>query len=346
MNKVKWGVIGAGGIARRRTIPEGILAAENSELCCVFDVRDCEPIAKQFGVRACSSINELLWQEIDAVYVATPVHLHREHVLAAAAAKKHVLCEKPLGLNVSEVSDMLQACSRAGVQLGVGLMMRFHALHAAAKKLIDEGKLGRLVFGRAQLSCWYPQIDGAWRQDPALGGGGSLIDLGAHCIDLLETVFGPARSVFCATSSLIQKYDVEDTAIVTIEFASGAKGVVDCLFNVPDESSKNRLEIYGAEGSLLAEGTIGQSPAGTMTFQPRASSASYDAQQTRSSDGSIAIVAEPVNLYRAEVEAFAAAILENRSVPVDGSAGEWNQRLLAACYESARSGRMVQVNSR
>jgi predicted dehydrogenase len=343
MKKVRWGVIGAGGIAKRRTIPEGILAADNSELSCVFDVRGCEEIAQQFNTRACKSVEDLLEQDIDAVYIATPVNLHREQVMLAAAARKHVLCEKPLGLQVDEARAMVDACKNAGVHLGVGLMMRFHAHHQVARQMIAEGRLGTPGFGRAQLSCWYPPMPNAWRQIKSEGGGGALMDLGAHCIDLLEQFFGRVSSVFCMISSRVQQYEVEDTAIVTIEFTSGAKGVVDCLFNVPDESSKNRLELYGSEGSLLAEGTIGQSPAGSMLFYPRVSSQAYDARQARQTESCQTISPMPVNLYRAEIAAFADSILSNSQPPVDGEAGLWNQRVLAACYESAKQKRAIEL---
>src|SRR3954451_14013143 len=97
--KVRWGVIGSGGIARRRTISEGILTATNAELVGVYgrDVKRNQEVATQFGARAASSIDDLVRMDLDAVYVASPVRPHLEQVKACAAAGKHVLCEKPLG---------------------------------------------------------------------------------------------------------------------------------------------------------------------------------------------------------------------------------------------------------
>lgn len=343
MKPLRWGVIGAGGIARRRTIPEGILACGNATLAGVFDVHGCEAIAREFETRAFTSINELLNADLDAVYIATPVHLHLEQVLLAANAGKHILCEKPLGLNVSDAQRMVEACEQAKVNFGVGLMMRFHAHHVAAREMILSGKLGTPVLGRAQLSCWYPPMQNAWRQNRQQGGGGALMDLGAHCIDLLEMFFGPATSVSCSIGRQVHAYEVEDSAIVTLEFANGAKGVVDCFFNIPDESSMNRLELYGSEGSLLAEGTIGQSPAGTMRWHPRKSSGNYDARQERSADASQDIQVNPINLYAAEIASFTDACLTNKPCPVNGRAGLRNQTLLTACYESAAAGKTVRV---
>ena len=343
--KVKWGVWGSGGIAKRRTIPEGILKAENAELGAVYGRREeaNRETAEEFGAAACRSPEELLASDCSVIYIATPVDLHLKQVIACAEAGKHVFCEKPLGLNVREAEEMLEACRKAGVLFGVGLMMRFHAYHREAKRLVEEGRIGRPVFGRAQLSCWYPPIEGAWRQVPERGGGGSLIDMGSHCIDLLEMFFGPTRRVCCVTGNLVHDYRSEDTAVVLLEFENGAKGVVDTLFNVPDTASKNRLELYGSGGSILAEGTIGQGEAGDMVgfFQP--SDTGYDAQQARSAAEGVRIAPEPVNMYRAEVEAFSRAVLEGTAPPVGGESGLWNQKVIAAAYESAASGSWVAV---
>lgn len=344
--KTKWAVLGSAGIARRRTIPEGIAKACNAELTAVYDVnREANAeVAAQFGAAACASGDELLASDADIVYIATPAWLHCGQVLRAAAAGKHVLCEKPLGMTVDEGAQMLKACADAGVKLGTGFMMRFHAQHQAALRLVRDGQMGIPVLGRAQLSCWYPPIANAWRQSPEQGGGGSLMDLGGHCIDLLEMFFGRARSVMCLTDSLVQAYDNEDTAVVLLEFESGAKGVVDCLFNVPDASSRNRLELYGSLGSILAEGTIGQGEAGIMTAHLEAASGGYAAQQERGIDGGFVISPEPVNMYRAEVEAFSQAVLAGTDAPVSGEDGCWSQKVLAACYKSARTGARVAMD--
>jgi predicted dehydrogenase len=343
--KTKWGVLGSGGIARRRTIPEGIVRAANAELAAVYDPNQSAnaEVARQFAAKACATEEELLASGCDVVYVATPAYLHCEQVLRAAKAGKHVLCEKPLGMTVEEGGRMIAACRDCGVKLGTGLMMRFHAQHQAALQLIRAGRLGTPVFARAQLSCWYPPIEGAWRQDPKTGGGGSLMDLGGHCIDLLEMFFGKARQVFCLTANLVQEYRSEDTSVVLLDFEGGAKGVVDCLFNVPDESSKNRLEIYGSLGSILAEGTIGQGEIGVMTAYLKESADGYDARQGRVLENGTPIAPKPVNMYRAEVEAFSQAVLDNTQAQVDGEIGLRSQEVLAACYASARTGRPVQI---
>ena len=343
--KTRWGVLGSGGIARRRTIPEGIAKADNAELAAVYDVAAAanEEVAQEFGARAFESEADLFASDCDCVYIATPANVHCHQVVRAAQAGKHVLCEKPLGMTVEEGERMAAACAEHNVKLGVGFMMRFHAQHREALELVNDGKIGTPVLGRAQLSCWYPPIEGAWRQDPASGGGGSLMDMGGHCIDLLEMFFGKARKVMCLTGNLVQAYQSEDTAVVILEFENGAKGVVDNLFNIPDESSKNRLELYGSRGSILAEGTIGQGEIGDMVAYLQEAPAGYEAQQKRDADAGIVIAPDPVNMYRAEIEAFSRAVLEDTAPHVGADLGLWSQKVLAACYESAKSGQAVAL---
>ena len=342
MDPVRWGVLGAGGIARRRTIPEGILPAANAELVAICSVPDGEEVAKQFGVQHFPTEEDLLSSDIQAVYIATPTYLHSDQVLRAAAAGKHVLCEKPLALNVLQAQEMVRVFDQAGLKLGVGLMMRFHASHREAARIIREDGIGTPVMGRAQLSCWYPTIEGAWRQDPALGGGGALADLGVHCIDLLEMFFGRTRSVTATVGNTVHGYAAEDTAIVVLEFENGARGVVDCLFNVPDESSLNRLELYGSRGSIIADGTIGQGAPGVMTLRATESSAGYEAKQQRvGGSGGFLIQPEQSNVYRDEIEAFTQSVIDDTEPPVSGQDGLWSQRVLEACYESARTRQTV-----
>jgi len=344
-DKIRWGVIGSGGIARRRTIPEGIAPAGNAVLAAVFDTNDKAnaEVAGQFQARPAGSVQELLAQDLDAVYVATPAHLHDEHVKACAEAGKHVLCEKPLGMTVPQAEEMIALCERRGVKLGCAFMMRFVAQHQEARALIRQGRLGRPVYARAQLSCWYPPLENAWRQDPATGGGGSLMDMGGHCIDLLEMLFGKVVRVVCVINNTIHSYASEDSAVATLFFENGALGTVDTFFCIPDAGSKNVLELYGSQGAILAQGTIGQGPAGRMVAFLEGSDRTYDAQQARAAEQGEVIEPTPVNTYRAEIEEFGRAILEDRPPLIGGDVGLRSQKILAACYESARSGKAVEV---
>ena len=321
--KIKWSVIGSGGIAKRRTIPEGISKASNAELSIVFDI-DAQAnaeVAKDFGARQAASIGEMLDADIEAVYIATPAHLHSNQVRASAKAGKHVLCEKPLGMTVAEAEEMIEVCKQTGVKLGCAFMMRFVAQHQYALRLIKEGKLGTPTYARAQLSCWYPPIEGAWRQDPATGGGGALIDMGGHCIDLLEMFFGEVAKVCCFINNTVQDYKSEDSAAAMLFFENGALGTVDTFFCIPDNSSKNVLELYGSKGSILAKGTIGQAPAGEMAAFLEKDSEGYDAQQARTEAQGMTIDPEPVNTYQAEIEEFSQAIIDDREPLISGELG-------------------------
>jgi predicted dehydrogenase len=344
MAKIRWGVIGSGGIARRRTIPEGIAPAANAELVWVFDTDagGNRAVAAQYGARAAEGVAELLASDIDAVYVASPAFAHCAQILECAKAGKHVLAEKPLSLDVAEAERVVECCRAAGVKLGTAFMMRFHAQHQAAHALVREGAIGTPVYARAQLSCWYPPIPGAWRQAPEQGGGGSLMDMGGHCLDLLEMFLGPVERVACVTGRLVHAYQSEDSATVLAKFRSGAAATVDTYFCIPDASSLNVLEVYGSKGSILAQGTIGQGKRGIMTAH-LSEAAGYDAGQARAEGGGIVIDPAPVNMYRAEIEAFSQALLDGCAPPVPGEDGLRSQRVLAACYESARSGAFVEV---
>jgi len=344
--KVNWGVIGSGGIARRRTIPEGITRADDAKLTAVCDANAevNEEVAKQFDTTAAGSLEEFLSSGIDAVYVATPAYLHYEHVLSCARAGKHVLCEKPLGMTLGEAENMIATCQDAGVILGTAFMMRFHSQHQAALDMIKAGKLGKLTFGRAQLSCWYPPLEGAWRQNPATGGGGSLIDMGGHCIDLLEMFFGKLEKVSCLINNTIHDYKSEDSAVATLFFENGALAVVDTFFCIPDNSSKNVLELYGSRGSILAKNTIGQGDRGEMIAYLEEEDAGYNAQQERAEGGGIVIAPEPVNTYCAEIEEFSRAILEGSEPSNHAGLGLQSQKVLAACYRSAATGMTVEIN--
>lgn len=344
----KWGVIGAGGIADRRTIPEGIMPSERCELVGLMDLDDerLRAAAEKYGVaRATAHIEELLsWDDVQVVYIATPVHLHAAQAIAAAEAGKHILCEKPLAITAADCRRIMAAAEANGVKLAAGYMMRFHSLHRRLKAIIAEGDLGQPVLARANFTCWYPEIEGAWRQDPQRGGGGALPDLGAHCIDLLRMLLGEVRSVCAFADTITFSYPVDDIAALLLKFDSGAQGIVDVSFNVPDAAAHNILEVYGTKGGVIADHTIGQEPGGNMVAYLSDQSAGYDAAQARSgAEVARKIEAPPVNLYRAEVEHLLDCI-ENDVEPLNSGAEATRvQEIIEAAYESSRSGRRQEV---
>lgn len=345
---VKFGVIGCGGIADRRTIPEGIIPAEKAKLVAVMDVSEerAKEVARKYGVKK-YYLNEedlLKDREIDAVYIATPNYLHAKQAIAAANAGKHILCEKPLALTVKDCEDVIAACRKNNVKLQVGFMMRFHACHQKALQMIKQGLIGQPVMGRAQLTCWYPEIPGAWRQNPELGGGGALMDMGIHCIDLLRMFFGEVVEVSAFTDTITFRYPVEDTSIVTLKFDNNAYGIVDNFFNIPDAAAQNRLEIYGTKGCILADGTIGQESTGKLKVYIEKEERGYDASQRRKTIGLREITPEPVNMYKAEIEHFIRCIQEDLEPMNSGFEALKNLKVVLAAYESSRTKRRVTLD--
>ncbi len=343
---VAFGVIGAGGIALRKTIP-GMLQAKNCRLVAVMDPVAPDRVAAQFGVaRDYATEAELLADpEVEAVYIASPVHHHARQIALAAAAGKHVLCEKPLTLNARQTKEAVAICRKHKVFLQEGYMMKFHGAHAKIRELIAAGALGTVVYLRAQLSCWYPKIEGAWRQDPKLGGGGSLIDMATHLYDLLEHFAGPVRRVAALTGCLVQDYKSEDSSTTLLEFKSGAHATVDCFYCVPDEASRTRLEVYGSQGALLSEGTIGQSQRGKLEGYFAAGSSGYDAVQDKDVARTFQKVPfKPINPYTAECEYFAGCVLEGRPPEINGAKNALHIAALTdAAYRSAKTRRFVTV---
>jgi predicted dehydrogenase len=344
---IAWGVIGATGIARRRTIPEVVTHARKSRIVAVQAPPDqpVEEVRAEFGIpHAYTDLQGLLEDpQVQAVYLATPVYLHADQCLAAARAGKHVLVEKPLGLNVAQAEQMVAACRQAGVLLGAAYMMRFHACHQEAKRLVAEDRIGQPVMARAQLSCWYPPLPGAWRQTEELAGGGAFMDMGCHCLDLLEYILdAKIIEVTAMMDTLIHDYAVEDAAVVTARFDNGALGVVDNYFCIPDDAVENRLEIYGSGGAILAAGTIGQAATGSLALISSPQS-DYAAQQDRGATSREMITPDPISLYAAEMDHMSECIEKGIVPTISGEEGLWNQKLLAACYESAKVGRAVEV---
>ena len=337
--KIKWGVIGCGGIAYRRTIP-GMMLSENSELIAVMDTKldVAEKVQKEFGAKyAFGTVEEVLaLEEIDAVYIATPVFCHKEQAMKAAKAGKHILLEKPMGLTVAESEEIAAFCKAQGVKLGVGLMMRFSAYHQKMKELIAAGALGDIVSMRAQLTCWYPEIPDNWRQDKTRSGGGALMDMGIHCIDLLQYISGTkAEAVNCFAQNLTFDYSAEDSAALLMKMDNGATAFVDANFNIPDNAAKCRMEFYGTKGSILAEGTISQVESGKIEFTTSDDTAGYNAQQNRDAEDAINVEVVTGNMYEKEISSFADAILNDTEPEITAEDGIFVQNVVEKAYAAS-----------
>lgn len=345
--KIKWGVIGCGGIADRRTIP-GMMLADNAELVAVMDVNGkiAESTAEKYGAKyAFDNIEDLLaLDEIEAVYIASPVFCHKEQCIAVAKAKKHILIEKPVGLTAHEAQQLSDICDREGVKLGVGFMMRFHSYHQKMHDLIKEGALGEIVSARAQLTCWYPEMENCWRQNKKLSGGGAMMDMGIHCIDLIRYITGlEVSSATGFVGNQIFSYDVEDAGAAVFKLSNGALCYVDANFNIPDAAAKCKIEFYGTKGSIFAEGTISQVEGGRIEVLCVSDAGKYDAAQTRDEIQPLQIQVDFGNMYTKEIESFGRAVSGAGEIAVTAADAILSQRAIEAVYESSAQGKTINL---
>lgn len=304
--KIKWCVIGAGGISDRRTIP-AILKDGNSELVALMDKNPetAERLGEKYSVPYYTDQREMLKDvECDAVYIGTPVKCHFEQAMDCLEYGRNVFIEKPVGMNRAEGEELLNAFKKGGKQLTVGYMMKYHNLHVKAKKLIEQGKIGSVNDVRLQFSCWYPEIKGAWRQNKSLGGGGAVMDLGVHCIELIEYILGEEIK---KTKSFLSRrtfsYEVEDGGVIAFETESGVLGHIDVNFNIPDKASTSKMEIYGTEGYVNCFGTLGQEEKGRLLFL-RSPQGEYSAKQDRTSDKPETYYGNGGDLYLKQIKEF------------------------------------------
>ena len=329
---VRWGVIGAGGVARRRSMP-AIRQAKNAELVALM-VRDREradALAKEFSVpRAYTDWRELLTDpEVDAVHIATPVYLHAEQVIAAAQAGKHVLCDKPMGMSALECRRMTDACAANGVHLQVCFLMRFGSVYQRLRREIRDGRFGTVLEARATIFKALPLADDAWRLIPEQSGGGPLMDLGAHTIDILTFLLGPMESAVAFAANRATNWRVEDTVSLLLRARSGAIAVVEHSFCA--KGGDQTLEVNGTEASALVSTPP---PGGEKPFLRVA--------------GPRGVVNEPVpfeNYYQLQIEHFAECLSGNVAPLATGEDGIHNLAVIEAAYRSVQTNRVEAVQT-
>lgn len=217
-------------------------------------------------------------EDIDMVDITAPSNVHKEIALAAAERGKHIFCEKPLALNLKDAREMLNAVRNKGVKHQVGFNYRFAPAIQLAKKLIDEGKIGRIFHFRAlYLQDWIidPDFPLVWRLDKKIAGSGSLGDLGAHCIDLARFLVGDFDRVIGMNKTFIKErplvgrmtglsakaqedapkgeVTVDDATLFLAEFKSGAVGSFEATRFANGHRNGMSFEINGSKGSILFE---------------------------------------------------------------------------------------------
>lgn len=256
MAAVGWGIVGCGDIAHKSVAP--ILAADrNSELVAFFShsMQRAEYMAETFGARqAYDSLEALLGDErVEAVYVASPVHRHCPETLAAVAAGKHVICEKPMALSTAEGLRMVNAALSHDVHLRVAYYRRFWPKSRLMKRLISQGEIGTPLSARIRLASRFsPERDDPkhWRVRLATGGGGALQDVGSHRIDIMCLLLGRPRRVAGTAATLSMPYEAPDTETLICEFESGVQMVCETCWNIPQ--AVDEFEVRGTEATLVA----------------------------------------------------------------------------------------------
>ncbi len=346
--KIKWGIIGCGGIADRRTLP-GMVLSDKVEIVAVMDTNEevAQGCKEKYGAKyAFSNFEDVLaLPEIEAVYIASPVFFHKEQAIKAANAKKNILLEKPVALTVEDAEEIKKACEENNVKISIGFLMRFHEYHQKIKEIISEGKIGEIVSMRGQFTCWYPDIEGAWRQKKELSGGGALVDMGIHVIDLLHYITG-LKTVEVAAFNQTQTfgYEVDDSSNLIMKMDNGSVAYVDSNFNIPDAASVAKLEIYGTKGSIVAKGTLAQDEVGSVDILISDDKLGYDAGQARGELAATSLEGTLLgNMYTKEVDGLCDAIINDTDVPVSIESAIFDQKVIEAAYLSTAEKKFITV---
>jgi len=349
MNKLRWGVIGAGGIADRRTIP-GMMMAEHAELVAVMEIdpEHAEQLRQKYHAkRAYVSEAELLADpEVDAVYIASPVVMHAKQARMAAEAGKHILLEKPIGMTSEEGQQVLDHCAEKNVKIAAGLMMRFGAHANNMKAAIADGKIGQVVSGYSQFTLWLPDQANNWRQVKEKSGGGCMMDMGVHTIDLVEYISGMrVTQVASLNETITFHYNVEDTSTVLLRLENGAQYVVQTNFNIPDEAARWRLEFFGTKGRLMGDTMIGQDDGGTLNAVFLDENSAYDAAQVHADSAGIWLDGQFGNLYTREIDSFSMSVLYDEPLIAPASDALHIQRIMEAAYLSTLEKRIIDIET-
>lgn len=323
---IRFGIAGFGLHAVRRLMP-GFALASNSKVVALSrrDPVKAREAATQYSIPHVFASTEELSRcpEVDAVLVTTPNAAHLQDVLTAVAARKPVLCEKPMGINAGECRQMVEAADHAGVLLGVAQVFRFEESTAKLRDRIAAGDIGRPILARAEFSFPAIQHPRKWLTDRSIAGGGPIADVGVHCIDVLRYILqDEPRRVTAVGRSDANSGDVEAVAILTLEFHRGALATV----LVSNRAQyRTPLEIVGDAGVLRADDALNVERPIQIELWRDGQKVSEDSVFNRLA-------------YARQVDAFATALEGGPAFPVPGREGWRNQLILDAAYRSLSSG--------
>lgn len=342
---VGFGIVGAGMVGRYHGL--AVRAIEGARLVGYCDVAldRARALASELEAPvADASVEEfVLRPEIDVVVVGTPSGLHREACLAAAAAGKHIVVEKPIEVTLARADEVIEAADRAGVILSVISQKRFEPASRFLHQAVAEGRFGRIAFGDARVKWWRaPEYyaSGGWRGTKALDGGGALINQAIHTIDLTRWILGPVRTVYGRAVTRLHEIEVEDTVAAVVEYASGAIGVIQAsTASYPGHPA--RLSITGERGSaVLADGTLVEwKLAGELEREAEVLGRFGAVSGSGAGDPHSMTHKGHELQFRDVIE----AIRTGRAPLIDGREGRNALELILAIYESSETGRPVSL---
>ena len=315
-NKLSWGIIGTGNIARQFCV--GVNGSRRSQLSAVGSrsIDSATQFASTHQIpKAYGSYDQLLADsKVDAVYISLPNNMHHEWTLKALAAGKHVLCEKPFATTVADSQEMFEYAKKHGKVLIEAFMYRAHPLMHAVMASVQRGDIGRLHLIRTSFCYRTTRIDGNIRFDPALAGGG-LMDIGCYCISF-STLFAGCDVVDCQIMARKHASGVDHVAVGTMDFANGILGSFTCGMSL---QADNTAYLCGDEGYI--EIPIPWKPPQTgatcsvvQATPPRMETPGIAATKSMPNSGprQTYTVDAGMELYGVEADAFAAAVLDGK----------------------------------
>ncbi len=292
-----WGLVGASTIARQYMV-DAIRAQKGHFVQAIMSSQQerADKFAAESAIPAAYSSMEALLADpkVQAVYISTTNELHRDQVIAAAAAGKHVLCEKPLALNTEDAIGMVRACQKAGVVMATNHHLRNAASHRKIRELIQGGAIGRPLFARVFHAVYLPPHLQGWRLDKPQAGGGVILDITVHDIDTLRFTLGSelVEVVGMSQSASMAKQGLEDGVMAVMRFENGVIAQIHDAFTV--RHAGNGIEYHGEAGSIIGRNVMTQQPIGEVVL--------------RNEQGEQAIAIEHEDLYVRGVGAFCAAM--------------------------------------
>ncbi len=329
---LRWGLIGASTIAAQRMI--GAMRDNGGEVVAVMSAnldRAKAYAAEHAIARATSDLAALVGDPaIDAVYISTTNELHRDQLFAAARAGKHVLCEKPLALTLSDARAMVAACRERGLVMGTNHHLRNAATHRAMREAIQRGRIGRPLFARVFHAVYLPPNLQGWRIDKPQAGGGVALDITVHDADTLRFVLDDEPlSVSAVTSNAgMGREGLEDGVMGVLRFSRGLLAQFHDAFTT--RYATTGFEVHGEAGSLIGRDCMTQAPKGEVLLR------------TTAGEENLTIVHE--DLYARSVRLFQEAVAGRGAPAATGEDGVRSLSVALATLEAARLARETPID--